>query len=173
MNDSILRLKAFIAVHPDISAFASGASLESIAAAEAEMGITIPDDYKVFLTEFDGGFISLCGSKSDANWDESDARYGSLWLFGLQKLVEEFHEEERVWTLDRDWEGKWPYVPFCLVAGHDSLVFSPPDSGERSVIDAWHEWGPEQWKVLKPNFNAFLDALVEGRGIVDTVAKGQ
>lgn len=174
MSEPVRRLKAFIAANPDVSMFAPGASPDAIAAAEAEIGAALPNDYKAFLTQFDGGFISLCGAKSDADWDEESARYGSIWLFGLHKLVEEFHEQEDVWTLDRDWKGRWPYVPFCLVAGHELLTFSPPDeSGGRSVIDAWHEWGPEQWKVLQPSFGHFLDALVAGAGKTQTIARSR
>lgn len=172
MMEHVQRLRVFIAAHPDISVFAPGASPEAVAEAEAEIGVALPDDYKAFLTQFDGGFISLCGAKSDARWNEESARNGSIWLFGLEKLVEEFHEQEEVWTLHGDWPGKWPYVLFCQVAGHELLVFSPPGaSGARTVIDAWHEWGPHEWKVLQPSFASFLDALVAGAGRTNTIAK--
>ena len=174
MSEPIRRLKAFIAANPDVSVFAPGATPKAIAAAEAEIGLVLPEEYKAFLRQFDGGFISVSGAKSDPNWDEDDARRESIWLFGLEKLVEEFHEQEDVWTLDRDWKGKWPYVPFSLVAGHELLVFSAPTaSGERSVLDAWHEWGPKQWKPLQPSFGHFLDALVAGAGRTETIARTQ
>jgi hypothetical protein len=172
MTEPVRRLQAFIAANPDVSVFAPGVSPDAVAAAEAEIGAALPNDYKAFLTQFDGGFISLGGAKSDANWDEDRARYGSIWLFGLSKMVEEFHEQEDIWTLDHDWQGRWPYVPFCLVAGHELLTFSAPDeSGERSVVDAWHEWGPERWKVLQPSFGDFLDELVAGAGRAETIAR--
>jgi hypothetical protein len=169
MKEILDALEELVAAHPSGCCFRPGASPAQIAAAEAALGLEIPEPYRRFLARFDGGFISLCGSTSDADWDFASAEWNSNELFGTERLVREYLDQKLIWQLDRGWPGPWPYLPFCHTNGQELLVFAPPGGGERAVLDAWHEVGPHEWGVLHPGFEPFLAAYLRGRGQVETV----
>ena len=172
MVDVFDALQRFVEAHPARCCFRPGASAAEIAAAEAAMGMEIPAAYRRFLARFDGGFISLYRLTTDADWDFGAAEWNSNALFGIERLVHEYKDQQLIWQLDLGWEGPWPYLPFCHTDGQEHLVFGPADpAGERPVLDAWHEVWPHEWGVLYRGFEEFLAAYVGGEGNVETVAK--
>jgi hypothetical protein len=171
MDQLLARLQQYVADHPNRCFFRPAASSAAIAAAEVAMGVPLPGDYKRFLATFDGGFISLCGQPGDEQWDEVSARWNSNSFSGIDQLVTEFEDLRLIWKEDLHWEGWWPYIPFCNTSGQEKLVFgSRSETGERPVLDAFHEVGPEEWRELYPSFAALLAAYLAGDGQMNTIA---
>jgi hypothetical protein len=171
MDELLARLRQYAADHPNRCFFRPAASAAAIAEAEAAIGLPLPNDYKQFLATFDGGFISICGEPGDEYWTESTARWNSNSLSGVEQLVAEFKDVQLIWKVDLNWEGPWPYIPFCNTNGQERLVFGAPEkSGESPVLDAFHEVGPEEWRQLYPCFAALLSAYLAGDGQMNTIA---
>ncbi|HEX6738246.1 MAG TPA: SMI1/KNR4 family protein [Vicinamibacteria bacterium] len=171
MAGALDMLQRYVEAHPAACGFGAGAAAAEIAAAESALGLPIPEPYRRFLARFDGGFISLCGSTTDADWDPGSAEWNSNALFGTERLVREYLDQQAIWQLDRGWQGRWPYLPFCHTEGQELLVFAPPAAAERAVLDAWHEVGPQEWRVVYRGFDDFLAAYVSGEGRVETIGK--
>ena len=171
MNELLARLRKFIADHPNRCFFRPGASVHAIAEAESAIGHPLPNDYRQFLAEFDGGFISICGQPGDEYWDEAAARWNSNSFSGIEQLVTEHNDLQLIWQLDLHWAGPWPYIPFCHTNGQERLVFGAPSmSGRRPVLDAFHEASPEEWGELYSSFAALLSAYLAGDGQINTIA---
>jgi hypothetical protein len=171
MDELVARLQQYVADHPNRCFFRPAASAAAIAAAEVALGLPLPSDYKHFLATFDGGFISICGEPGDEYWSESTARWNSNSLSGLEQLVAEHKDLQLIWKEDLNWEGPWPYIPFCNTNGQERLVFGArSESGEWPVLDAFHEVGPEEWRELYPSFAALLSAYLAGDGQMNTIA---
>lgn len=173
MDELLARLRAFIAANPSRCVFHPGATESAIEAAESATGVPIPADYRAFLRCFDGGFISVCGERTDADWNEAGARWNSNSLYGTEQMVAEFTDQQLIWQSDLGWVGPWPYLPFCYTTGQEFLVFGPAAGSTRPVLDAFHEVGPSEWGVLYPSFEALLRAYLDGEGNIETIAAGQ
>jgi hypothetical protein len=168
----LARLREAVAADPARCVFRPGAPNADLVEAEAALGMPLPPDYRAFLGCFDGGFISLCGTRDDPDWDEAAARWNSNSLFGVDQLVAEHRDQQLIWQADLGWVGPWPYLPFCSTAGQEFLVFAPPQGGGRPVLDAFHEVGPTEWGVLFPSFEALLLSYLDGGGRIRTIAGG-
>jgi len=170
MGEWIDALAAFVHSQPTLCCFQPPAAPSEIAAAEAAAGIEFPEPYRQFLSRFNGGFISRCGRTTDADWEPRSAEWNSNALFGTERLVREYTDQRLIWQLDLGWPGAWPYLPFCHTDGQELLVFDADrGGGGRAVLDAWHEVGPDEWRVLYRGFEDFLAAYVQGQGRVQTV----
>jgi hypothetical protein len=172
VEEVLTRLRAFVTANPERCSFRPGVTEAALDAAESSLGMPIPDNYRAFLKWFEGGFISLCGTRDDPGWDETSARWNSNSLFGADQLVAEFADQQLIWQADLGWAGPWPYLPFCYTTGQEFLVFGPPEQSTRPVLDAFHEVGPLEWGVLYPNFEALLRAYLDGEGRIRTIAGG-
>jgi hypothetical protein len=167
MESLLKRLRELVLAYPKRYLFNPGTSERAITNAEAIIGMLIPEDYKAFLREFDGGFLSLCPEEVD----EAAARWNSNEFFGISKLIAEFKDQQLIWVGDLNFPAPWPYLPFCHTDGQEHLVFAPPTSEvTRAVLDAFHERWPEDWGVLFPNFEALFLAYLDGDGRFNTIA---
>lgn len=57
----------------------------------------------------------------------------------------------------------------CSTEGGEWLLLDSGD-GERPVLDAHHEVGPEEWRPVYGSFEALLAAYLDGDGRIETVA---
>jgi len=168
-------LEDYVARHPTRAVFEPPAAETAIAAAEAAIGIRLPESYRRFLGRFNGGFISLAGETTDPDWHVARASCVSNELFGTDSITGFYEAEQRDWQREWGWTGRWPYVPFCRSRNHDFLVFAPParPGAEGSVLDACPEWEPEEWGLLYESFADLLAAYLDGHGRIETVAPRQ
>jgi len=170
MNKLLDQFREYVAAHPKRCFFGPAATDGAIAAAEAQMELSIPADYRLFLQSFDGGFISLCGESDKPDWDEGGARWNSNHLLGVAGLVAEFTDLRDIWRMDQGWTEAWPYLPFCHTDDQELLVFGACSGDHYPVLDAFHERGPPDWRVLYPNFETLLLTYLDGEGRIRTIA---
>jgi hypothetical protein len=164
-------LKAIVDATPERSFFNPGASKITIALAESQIGTSLPASFKEFLRTFNGGFISIAGTMSDGYWDKGTAEWNSNFLFGTDRLHSEFLKMKRNQVEDFGEPEPWLYIPFCHTEGQELLVFGPVlnSRGERAVLDAFHESGPNNWRPVYPTFAHLLADYVARNGEIETI----
>ena len=136
---------------------------------EIEHDITLPLSYKIFLENFDGGFISQIPVKSAS--DIETARWNSINLLGLSEIEEGLSKISlRGWQYDDSPEGTNMYIPFCHTAIGELLIFvnTHDEHGECPVFDAFHEEQPRDWGCVYDNFSNFLNSYIKNNGRVKT-----
>jgi hypothetical protein len=171
MDFLLSRLASLTAENPTRCFFNPPATTGDIARAETQLNLVLPNSYKQFLANFNGGFISLVGDFVGAPWDRESAAWNSNTFLGLAELVNAYQEMRDNWQLDLNWPGAWPYIPFCHTEGQEFLVFSQIDAKtpESAVLDAFHEIWPQEWKILYPDFPALLEDYIERKGKIRLV----
>lgn len=142
---------------------------------EIELGIELPDSYKIFLNNFDGGFI--CGDYQSKMIKESadfeGAQRNSNHLFGLDEIREIYEDKKMM-----DWKvfGKeydiYPFIPFCRTSMGELLIFVNPLSAdlESPVFDAHHEEFPNGWGTLYKDFSELFESYVINNGDINTTS---
>ncbi len=150
--------------------FQPPASAKEIADAEAVMGLSLPEAYRMFLRLHDGGFISPDPVDEADERAFADGCWNSHHLRGCADLVREYQDAFlREKDIDPDLE-EWPYIPFCHTDGQEVLVFGPRGpNGIEPVLDAWHDVGPAEWGVLADSFADFLRTYVDSEGFPPTI----
>ena len=90
---------------PDKCFFNEGASVTDIMDLKVDLGIVLPLSYKIFLNNYDGGF--LCGNyqakmiKEYGNFE--GARWNSVQLFGLEEVRSIYEDKSLMnWKLFDD-----------------------------------------------------------------------
>ena len=114
--ETIDLLKKKIEEMPDNCFFNEPADVGEIMDFENDLEIQLPYSYKIFLNNFNGGFI--CGSyqakmiKEDGNFE--DARWNSIHLFGLEETRDVYEDKGFInWKLFEEKFDVYPFIPFC------------------------------------------------------------
>jgi hypothetical protein len=166
MDDVLPKLHRYVTGHPKTAVFEPPASDAQIADAERSLTLPIPDDYKSFLRQFDGGFLIQDGTRED--WvDKEHAAWNSNQLMGCAGLAWATEMLKDMYWIDLDLP--WEHVGFCHTDGQQFLAFAPashPSPG--AVLRVSEGEMPEDWTAIYPTFAAFLDAFLrlEGHGDV-------
>jgi hypothetical protein len=173
MEQMLKRLGDFVDANPKRAYFNAPASAKDIAALEGAIGLPLPDDYKQFLSAFNGGFINVSGIEHGTkHWNAKTARWNSNHLLGTQEIKKEYKQWKTFGSEVFGMEGKWEFVPFCQTSEQELLMFGPRAAGNWPVIDAYHEMPPEEWSKLYASFEKFLAAYLRGKGEVKTIGGG-
>lgn len=145
--------------------------IEKIKLFELAFGIHLPASFKVFLTEINGGFIA----NEEANWhwmqsDYDTAKSISIRLLSVEEIIEDY---ERLsldsWKLIPDLEGIYPYIPFCITADNEKLVFVDNQMpGESGVFFALHDEPAKDWTLIAHDFTEFLIYYINSNGQIPT-----
>ncbi len=160
--------------HPLRINFNDPANAEDIKMLENYFGITLPNSYKKFLLNYDGGFI--CGEKlaeiilRDKSLET--AEWNSLKIFSVTELIYYYDKySTNNWKLDEDWEGVYPVIPFARTETQELLVFIA-DTGvdEYPIFDAFHEDPVSDWGKLFDSFEEFFERYVTEMGELKTIS---
>jgi hypothetical protein len=168
---TIENLKTLQSKNPNKYIFEDGAGVMDIIDLEAELGIELPNSYKIFLNNFNGGFIdgSFQQNENEEVIDIDSKRWNSVSLFSLQEIMEVYTDKSQInWKLfDTEYE-VYPFIPFCRTSIGELLIFV--NSKEESpVFDAFHEEFPNSWGKLYDNFtNLFKDLISQNGNIITT-----
>jgi len=160
---------------PDRAIFNEAAGAEDIMDLEVDLGITLPLSYKIFLNNYDGGF--LCGKyqaqmiKEDGNFE--GAEWNSIHLFGMEEIRSVYEDKSLMnWKLFDEKYDVYPFIPFCRTSTGELLIFVNllDKSGECPVFDAFHEEFPNSWGMLFNNFTDLFEAYVNSNGYIPTTS---
>lgn len=169
--ESIEKLQKLIEEKPEICFFEEEAGVDEIMDLEDELGIIIPYSYKIFLNNFNGGFICNFAGKSEADYDS--LKWNSLNLFSMEEIRYEYNRlSDMDWKIFGDNYDDYPFIPFCRTNAGELLIFVNPldENIECPVFDAFHEEFPSDWGMLYKNFTDFFKAYVESEGQIKTTS---
>ncbi len=160
---------------PDKYIFNEAASATDIMNLEADLRIMLPLSYKIFLNNYDGGFI--CGSYQakmiKENEDFEGASWNSIQLFGLEEIRSVYEDKRDTnWKLFDDKFDVYPFIPFCRTSMGELLIFVNPldEKMECPVFDAFHEEFPKSWGMLFNNFTDLFEAYINSDGDIPTTS---
>jgi len=156
---------------PEKYFFNEGAFAEEILDFEVENNITLPYFHKVFLNNFNGGFISQIAVPDSTRLET--ASWNSINLFSLSEIETKYSDlSSRDWMFFDPSTQAYPFIPFAQSAIGELLIFvNPLDKyDECPVFDAFHEEPPSDWGSLYPDFSLFLDDYVKNDGFIKTIS---
>ena len=164
-----------ISEFPDNCYFNEEANVNEIIDFDVELGITLPDSYKIFLNNFNGGFICNDSLAKSIKKNDSleDARWNSIHLFGLDEIRNAYNDKSQMnWKVFGDEYNVYPFIPFCRTSIGELLIFVNPlnKNDECPVFDACHEEFPDSWGSLFKDFTEMLESYVATNGNIETTS---
>lgn len=145
--------------------FSPPARPDAIAEAELRLGTALPADYVAFLLRHDG-------ARFQAAHLAPGSSHFSAELLGTEALAQQAEEME------------YDYPAWCIP---ELVIFATVgDDGDRlafetgrmnpyggcGVLDARHNFRPDQWWVIARDFTAWLEALLAERGSLESFGRG-
>lgn len=144
------------------------ADTEKIKLFEEAFGVKLPESFKIFLSEFDGGFLA-------------DHLANLLWLHGefdnckqmcshflsIEEIIEEYDSMSLdKWKLRDGFEGYYPYIPFYTTNNNEKLIFvdNHNDTKESFIYAAFHDDFADGWFVVEESFTEFLIKYINTDG---------
>ena len=141
---------------------------------EKAFGVKLPYSHKVFLRNFDGGFIADREAESLILTNEFDeAKNLRTRFLSIDEIIDEYENMELDdWQRPSWFEGFYPYIPFAITDENEKLVFvdSSGMKGEACVYVAFHDCPAYDWIVAADNFTDFLEQFFNSGGDPDLYA---
>jgi len=115
----------------------------------------LPDDYKYFLSFFDGGDLF--------NYDN----VAGLSLFSSKKIIQENkfqrdnHKEN---DLDEYWDSDVIIFATDICGDAEYLGFRIKEDGKYDVLDMTLYEAPQEWRVIDNSFDNFVERLINEKG---------
>lgn len=135
---------------------------------EAAFCVQLPVSFKTFLTQFNGGFIADSEAESMILTDEYDeAKRISTRILSIDEIIEEYeYMQIDDWKLKPDFEGFYPYIPFCITADNEKLVFVDnfKQGTESNVYAAFHDDPASAWFIVANDFTEFIADFINSGG---------
>jgi SMI1/KNR4 family protein SUKH-1 len=132
---------------------------DAIAEAELRLGTALPADYVQFLLHCDGAALVLDNGGSS----EPSAAADLLGASALVRHAEEMEYDYRSWCIPE-------LVIFATIGSDgDHLAFETGRMnpfGGCGVLDARHDYRPDQWWVIARDFTSWLGAVLADPGAV-------
>lgn len=150
------------------SSFGASVELEKINLFETAFGVKLPESFKTFLSEFNGGFIA----DEEANWfwmnnEYDEAKRISIRILSIDEIIEEYESMQLdSWKLKSGFDGFYPYIPFCITADNEKLIFvdNYKQGAESNVYAAFHDTPASGWFIAANNFTEFIIDYINSGG---------
>jgi len=172
--ETIGLLNKIIEELPDNCFFNEAADTVEIMDFENELGIELPYSYKIFLNNFNGGFIcNAYQAKLIKEGDFESAQWNSNHLFGLDEIREIYEQKKMMdWKVFGNEYKIYPFIPFCRTSIGELLIFANPLNNdlESPVFDAHHEEFPNSWGTLYKDFSELFENYVANNGELKTTS---
>jgi SMI1 / KNR4 family (SUKH-1) len=169
MIETLLKsLEQKIIEFPEMCFFNKGIATAKIVALEKKLGFRFPTSFTVFLSRYNGGFISLLEAGS-CKMDLESSAWNSNEILGLEEIEEAYNR--MAYKFEDEAE---VFVPFLHTENQEYLGFSWKKGQERmysKVYDLWHEAFPNEWKEqdVYDSFEELLDGYISDNGIIITI----
>lgn len=133
---------------------------EKIRLFEEAFGVKLPESFKTFLSEFDGGFLA----DEEANWYWMNGEYDTCEqmcsrFLSIEEIIEEYESMMLDdWKLKSNFEGIYPFIPFYITNDNEKLVFVNGDNDDKEsfVYAAFHDEPASAWFVVEKTLTKFL-----------------
>ncbi|MCL1933783.1 MAG: SMI1/KNR4 family protein, partial [Candidatus Azobacteroides sp.] len=115
----------------------------------------LPDDYKYFLSFFDGGDLF--------NYND----VGGFTFFGSKRLIQEnkFQRENHVEAdLEEYWDNNVILFAIFICGDAEFLGFRPKENGEYDILDITLYEAPAEWRVIDNSFDNFVEKFIKEKG---------
>ena len=151
--------------------FGTPDSTEKIELFEKAFGVKLPASHKLFLRNFDGGFI--VDDEADmliATGEFEEAQNIRTRFLSIDEIIETYEMLDiKAWNCPDWFEGFYPYIPFCITAEGEKLIFVDQSlQGEESKIyAAFHDTPASGWYVAFESFAEFLNDFYNTGGNPD------
>lgn len=150
--------------------FEEGADPGLIQLFEEVNKVSLPEAYKAFLLQFNGGFIGEASAEKllEKGWTLESYR-PEIVLFSIGELIAQYeYQSRRRWKIQDDSIQPYPIVPFCSAPNSELLVFvcSEKAGTNSPVFDAFHEEPTACWGVVADDFTTFLSGYIRESGSV-------
>ena len=174
INQVIDKLTDALAKDRLMGYFGTANSTEKIELFEKAFGVKLPPSFKFFLRNFDGGFIADKEADSLIMIGEFDeAKNLRTRFLSIDEIIEEYENMELDdWQRPSWFKGFYPYIPFCITAENEKLVFVDSSfmKEEACVHVAFHDCPAYDWIVAADNFTDFLEHFINSAGEPDLYA---
>jgi len=141
--------------------FGNPVHTEKIELFEKAFGVRLPGSFKTFLRNFDGGFVADEEADNMIMAGEfRETEQISIRFLSIEEIILEYEDMMLDdWNLNDDFDGFYPYIPFCIMAGFERLVFVDNSlrEEESKVFAAFHDTPASSWFVVTENFTEFLE----------------
>lgn len=165
MKEILKNLNKEIVNSPETSFFNEPADDKMISAIEEKHHIKLPDSFKEFLKNCNGGFFSLVENPGEMEID--DVAWNSNYILAVE-IIDEIFDGINFKTEGMDVR----YIPFLHTSDGEYLGFRfPLEEGESKVYDLWHEAPASDWaeSVVFESFSALLKDYIVNKGEIQTI----
>ncbi|MBN2614330.1 MAG: SMI1/KNR4 family protein [Bacteroidales bacterium] len=154
--------------------FERPASADKIRNFEAKYHIKLPDSYKKFLMQYNGGMFTYpqLSKYIQTQNDYELHKHNSVYLMSIEEIEIKYDDLMfSRWKVRKETADPYPVIPFCTTINSELLVFIHGEkSGKESpVFDAFHEEPPSTWGIIANNFANFLEIYLNARGFPRTI----
>ena len=160
INDVINKLSDALSKERLKGYYGTPDSTEKIGLFEQAFGVELPYSFKVFLRNFDGLFIADRETENMIQAGEmEEAKWNSTRILSIDEIIEEYENLYLDdWKLEPSFDGFYPYIPFCITADNEKLVFidNSLQKEESKVFAAFHDTPASGWFAAFENFTEFL-----------------
>lgn len=138
--------------------FYDGATVDEIEDFENKMNIILPTILKEFYLNFNGGFFADTSWSKEELEDEDDfgeILWNSNYFLRLDEIVEAYHLEGSFGSIDFIKQEKYyskRLIPIMQTKDQEVLVWDATLPHETPILDAFHEYNANEWKILYPSF---------------------
>jgi len=151
--------------------FGTADSTEKIELFEKAFGVKLPYAYKLFLRNFDGGFIADDEADNLIVLGEFDeAEHIRTRFLSIDEIIEMYERMSMDKWNQPDWfEGFYPYIPFCITSEGEKLIFIDQSlqDEESKIFAAFHDAPASGWYVASESFAEFLNDFYNTGGNPD------
>lgn len=125
------------------------ASKDEIVNCELHFNKKIPNDYRSFLHEFNGGILFKIDN------------YAGFKLLSTQEMIK--HNEFQKENFGQDWDSE--IIFFCECIGDaEYLGFKFHKNESVNIVHCIMDVLPHEWKIIEDSFDNFIDKLIEEKG---------
>lgn len=148
--------------------FGRQVDIEVIELFEVAFNVQLPDSFKIFISQFNGGFIPDNEADNMILTNEFDeAKRISTRILSIEEIIEEYESMLLDdWKLKPGFEGFYPYIPFCITADNEKLVFvdNYKQVDESRVYAAFHDDPASAWLPTANDFTEFITDYINNKG---------
>ncbi|HPN39732.1 MAG TPA: SMI1/KNR4 family protein [Melioribacteraceae bacterium] len=152
---------------PDLFRFEKKLNEELITDVERDLCIFLPNSYKQFLANFNGGFIDLFPNNMDMS--TGDKIWNSNYIFSLNEMAAAYSKRSaQNWKFTPKGSNEYPFIPFARTSMNEHLIFlNPLNNNESCIFEAIHDEPWYEWELKFLDFSDFLSTYIDMGGDIN------
>ncbi len=165
-------INELVAKDPNLFRFNKKANSDLIVDIERDLSIFLPDSYKQFLSNFNGGYIDLFPNNLDMS--TADKIWNCNYIFSLDEMATAYAKRSsQNWKFTPKGSNEYPFIPFARTSMNEHLVFiNPLNDGESCIFEAIHDEPWYEWELKFLDFSDFLSTYIDMGGDINFAKVG-